>query len=47
MLQVFQELDYEFVHRTWAKHGNADSLSNQIPDEQLPDWQDGELEQPV
>ena len=47
MLQKLQEFDYEFVHRAGEKHGNADGLSRQIPDEQLPGWLDGELEQLV
>ncbi|MEL7181406.1 MAG: reverse transcriptase domain-containing protein, partial [Pseudomonadota bacterium] len=47
MLQKLQEFDYEFVHRAGEKHGNADGLSRQIPEEQLPGWLDGELEQLV
>ena len=45
MLQVLQDFDYEFVHQTGAKHGNADGFSRQVPDEQLTDWQYGELAQ--
>ena len=47
MLQKLQEFDYEFAHRAGEKHGNADGLSRKIPDEQLPGWLDGELEQLV
>ena len=47
MLQKLQEFDYEFVHRAGEKHGNADGLSRQIPDERIPGWLDGELEQLV
>ena len=47
MLQKLQEFDHEFVHRTREQHGNADGLSRQIPDQQIPGWLDGELEQLV
>ena len=44
---ISSEICYEFVYREGAKRGIADGLSRQIPDEQLPDWQNVELEQLV
>ena len=35
------------MHRAGEKHGKAEGLSRQIPDEHLPGWLDGELEQLV
>ena len=44
---VFQELDYKFVHRTGVKHDNFDGISRQNLNDQLCDRLDGELEELV
>ena len=42
MIEVFQEVDFQVVHRPGEKHGNADALSRQTTRE--PEWQKGEEE---
>ena len=45
MQQQLQEFDFQVVHRTGSKHGNADGLSRMW--EEGPDWLPGEMEEAV